>query len=197
MPKGVYIKSEQHGKNLSKSLKGHLVSGETRRKISIKNKGKKRTEEFKENDRLTHLREKNSMFGKFGKKHPTFGKHWKWTEESKETLRKNHADISGEKHPNWKGGISFEKYTIDWTVTLRRSIRERDHYICQLCSTLQGDKAHSVHHIDYDKKNCDPKNLITLCIKCSSKVNFNREYWKEYFEKKMSSYRIAIDPNQK
>ena len=86
-----------------------------------------------------------------------------------------------EKHYNWRGGVSFEPYTIDWTATLRRSIRERDKYICQLCGIIQGDRAYCIHHIDYDKKNCNPDNLITLCVRCNPKVNFNRKYWTQYF----------------
>ena len=89
----------------------------------------------------------------------------------------------GEKHPSWQGGISFEPYSIDWSESLRRTIRERDHYTCQLCGKPQGDRAHSVHHIDYNKQNCSPNNLITLCVGCNTKVNFNREYWTEYFRR--------------
>jgi len=83
-----------------------------------------------------------------------------------------------EKSPSWKGGLSFEPYTIDWTDTLRKSIRERDHYLCQVCN---GSGNH-VHHIDYDKKNCNPPNLITLCRTCHMKTNFNRSKWLEYFQ---------------
>ena len=96
----------------------------------------------------------------------------------REKIIKNHKFLKGEKHPNWQGGISFEPYTIDWTKTLKRSIKERDRYVCQLCGN-QEDL--SVHHIDYNKKNCCPENLITLCKGCNSKVNFNRKYWTEYF----------------
>ena len=81
----------------------------------------------------------------------------------------------------WRGGISFEPYSLDWTQTLKRSIRERDRYCCQMCGLPQGDRAHDVHHIDYDKKNCDPKNLITLCHGCHTKTNFNRDYWIKFF----------------
>ena|SRR3990167_10782917 len=87
----------------------------------------------------------------------------------------------GEKNPNWQGGISFEPYSIDWTETLKRSIRERDHYICQLCQELQGDRALSIHHIDYCKTNNNPNNLIALCNKCHLKTNINRNYWINYF----------------
>jgi hypothetical protein len=83
-----------------------------------------------------------------------------------------------ENHPCWQGGKSFEPYSVDWTDTLKKSIRERDHYICQLCFGA----GYPVHHIDYNKKNCSPENLITLCNKCNPRVNFNRKKWTKYFE---------------
>jgi len=72
-------------------------------------------------------------------------------------------------------------YSVDWTETLRISIRQRDKYTCQLCGKQQGDKAFSVHHIDYDKQNCNPDNLITLCQSCHAKTNTNKDEWIEYF----------------
>jgi len=88
-----------------------------------------------------------------------------------------------ENHPRWRGGISFEPYSLDWTQTLKRSIRERDKYTCQLCSKQQENRAFDVHHIDYDKKNCDPENLILLCHSCHTKTNTKRNYWINYFKK--------------
>lgn len=81
------------------------------------------------------------------------------------------------KNPCWRGGISYEPYMIDWNETLKRSIRERDHYVCKICSC----NGWVVHHIDYNKKNCNPNNLITLCKSCHQKTNFNRNYWLNYF----------------
>ena len=78
------------------------------------------------------------------------------------------------------------QYSNSWGNVLRELIRERDGYTCQICGTnqevLKGKlKKLSVHHIDYNKENCDPNNLITLCRSCHAKTNFNREKWKEYF----------------
>ena len=89
-----------------------------------------------------------------------------------------------EKNPNWKGGISFEPYSTDWTKTLRRAIRERDRYICQICGK---EPAIDVHHIDYDKKNCNPNNLVTLCHTCHLKTYRNRNYWLDYFKDYVST----------
>jgi hypothetical protein len=80
-------------------------------------------------------------------------------------------------HHLWRGGKTKEKYPDKWIGTLRRSIRERDHYICAICEIKQKKKLFPVHHIDYNKDNCDPNNLITLCAGCHSKTNFNREKW--------------------
>ena len=42
-------------------------------------------------------------------------------------------------------------------------------------------RALNVHHIDYNKLNCMPNNLLSLCDKCHRKTNNNREYWTNYF----------------
>ena len=93
---------------------------------------------------------------------------------------KSRQKIKGENSPNWRGGTSFEPYSVDWTDDLKRAIRRRDEYTCQICGR---EPAIDVHHIDYDKKNCDPKNLITLCKGCHSKTNHNREHWRKKFRR--------------
>jgi hypothetical protein len=99
-----------------------------------------------------------------------------------EATRKKQSDKAklrtGEKSTNWQGGKSFEKYTVDWTQTLKRAIRERDNYVCQICGK---EPSTHVHHIDYNKKNCNPENLITLCVSCHSKTNNHRNDWIKYF----------------
>jgi len=143
-------------------------SKEQKEKISNSCKNKKRSNEF---------RIKMSLL-KSGKK----GRHWKLSDENKKNIGISH---SKEKCNFWKGGISNEVYTVDWTKTLKRSIRERDKYTCQICGKIQCDIVFSVHHIDYNKKNCNPDNLITLCNSCHSKTNGNREYWKKYCIEKL------------
>jgi hypothetical protein len=38
-----------------------------------------------------------------------------------------------------------------------------------------------IHHINYDKKDCRPANLITLCLSCNSKANKDREWHEAYY----------------
>jgi len=118
----------------------------------------------------------------FGRKH------------SKETKQKHRLLMLKDRNPNWCGGKSFEKYGIGWTEILKESIRKRDKHVCQICNKSQNElmgfyKKLDVHHIDYNKKNLDPKNLISLCRKCHLKTNKNRNYWITYFKQNDKSQR--------
>lgn len=81
----------------------------------------------------------------------------------------------GDKHRLWKGGTSKEPYPFGFTENLKLYIKGMYHFECQLCRSLSDLM---VHHIDYVKNNICLDNLICLCRSCNSKVNFNREYWK-------------------
>jgi hypothetical protein len=113
-----------------------------------------------------------------GKRPWNYGKKGIYSEKTLEKMSLSHK---GEKSFLWKGGRTFKSYSVDWTRTLRRSIRERDNYTCKICGAKQEDRAFSIHHIDYDKNNCDPNNLITLCVSCHAKTNCNRECWITFF----------------
>ena len=101
--------------------------------------------------------------------------------------------LHGEDHPFWHGGTSFEPYPPDFNERLKEKVRRRDGYVCQKCGMTQEkslEKFHkklATHHIDYNKNNCDLSNLVSLCSRCSSDVNFNREYWTIYFSQKVVS----------
>ena len=140
----------------------------------------------------------------FGKKPYNFGKHP--SEETIKKLREGHLGylmpqiqkdkiskaikgkskpegfrekISGVKHHHWMGGKSFQLYGFEWTKLLKHSIRTRDCFTCRICKR----NGWIVHHKDYNKSNCNPTNLITLCRSCHMKTNFNRNYWIDYFNK--------------
>lgn len=82
-----------------------------------------------------------------------------------------------------KQRLSYEIYPLGWNKTFKEQIRRRDEYKCQLCGLPEAEcfRRLDIHHIDYDKKNCNPDNLITLCKNCHAKTNYNRNYWTNYF----------------
>lgn len=123
-----------------------------------------------------------------------------------ETQKLTHKDFSGENNPFYgkkhseefrkrqslnKGGtgIPYEnrEYPAEWTEKLRESIRQRDNHICQYCGMTEEEhrdiyeRKLDVHHIDYIKKNCDPKNLISLCFQCHKRTLYHRPYWISFF----------------
>ncbi len=147
-------RTEEQKIRMSLAHIGYEHTEEHKRKISQAMKGKIKTEEHCKN-----------LSNALKEKYPT--------EETKKKMSESHK---GERNINWNNGSSFEPYSIDWTLMFRREIRKQNRYICQLCG-LSGNE---VHHIDYNKKNCNMKNLILLCKSCHSRTNHNRNYWEEY-----------------
>ncbi len=207
------VLTETHKQNIGKSLKGKPKSEEHCKHISESrlgkepwnkglkgaqeawNKGIPRTDEEKQNISV-------SLKGKYTGEDAAFYGH-KHTEESRELIRlarskqviteesklKRSLSERGEKNPNWQGGKSFEEYPQDWFGSLKKNIRKRDNFTCQLCGKSQnqiGEKL-SVHHIDYNKTNLDENNLISLCRKCHARTGNkqNRKYWTSVFTKFM------------
>jgi hypothetical protein len=73
----------------------------------------------------------------------------------------------GPANPAWKGGVSEWPYSPDWQA-LARKIRDRDEWTCQRCGERRkrwGAALH-VHHINENKLDNDPANLISLCAAC-------------------------------
>ena len=158
--KGMFMKgnipSLEIREKISKANKGnsHTQSQETKDKISNKHKGKILSIEHK-------LKLSNSHKGKVP-----------WNKG------KIMPQITGKKHHNWQGGKSFEAYPKEFCLSLKGLIRSRDGNMCLLC----GKRGKEVHHINYNKKDCRPENLITLCKKCHCKTNFNREKYRNMLE---------------
>ena len=99
---------------------------------------------------------------------------------------------SGKNNHNWRGGTSFEPYAQEFNKQFKYLIRTRDSFTCQLCGVPEREylKTLPIHHIDYDKKNSLPTNLITLCGSCNTKVNNNRGYWTIYFRELLNQKQL-------
>jgi len=106
-----------------------------------------------------------------------FGKDYHHSKEAKEKIGLSKIELYKDpsKTPNWRGGISFEPYGLDFNKKLKKMIFNRDKYFCQLCGKKL--KTPQTHHIDYDKNHNHISNLITLCRSCHAKTGFNRETW--------------------
>lgn len=163
--------SPETRRKMSGAHKGHAVSAETRRKLSEANKGQTRSAETRRNISEAH----------------------KGKTPSAETRRKLSEANSRERSGTWQGGKSFEPYGLEFNKALKRAIRERDEFTCQLCGALENGQAHSCHHIDYNKRNNDPLNLIALCNRggCHTKTNLNRSFYTNLFQAqaKLAEYR--------
>jgi 5-methylcytosine-specific restriction endonuclease McrA len=175
--KGRFVKGSQlwQGKHHTKATKEKI------RKARLGN-GKKWSEESK-------LRFRKNGHG-FKKGHPLFSKGFTGkfhTQDFKNKLSERNKRLGikppigiKEKNPNWKGGISREPYDFNFGEELKNLIKKRDGYKCKLCKKKL--KVLYVHHIDYNKQNSDPKNLLSLCNSCHSKTNYGRKNWTRFFK---------------
>lgn len=112
---------------------------------------------------LTEEQRQGYSDAKSGRKNPMYGK-------------------SRELSPAWRGGVAFFPYSYEFGFVLRKKIKVRDEYTCQICGIRKHRGLH-VHHIDYDKRNDSELNLVTLCICCHGKTRKNREYWRVYLSR--------------
>ena len=90
----------------------------------------------------------------------------------------------GASNPAWAGGISYEPYCQVWKdKEYKEDIKIRDDYKCLNPSCVYTKLEDLViHHIDYDKKNCKPPNLITVCRSCNNKANKDREWHTAWYQ---------------
>lgn len=170
-------------------------------------KGSKHTKETKNKISISLMRENNFNFGKhFSKEHKrkisisNIGKHYPSNESrikmsmaklGKHNSIEHNKNISKvtklDKNPAWKGGKSFEQYGLKFNKEFKEKIRKRDNFRCQQCFRGQDELRRKlcIHHIDFNKKNNNENNLISLCDNCHSQTNFNRDNWINYFQERV------------
>jgi len=186
--------SEESKRKMSAALTGHAPNSTSFKKGNIPwNKGAKMPEEA---IRKMSKKLKGSTPWNKGKKNC-------FTEEAIRKMSDSHKGhvhtneqklkislaLSGDKAPHWKGGIAVGEYCDAWAdKEFKRDIKERDGYKCQnpLCYGESNNLC--IHHIDYDKKNCNPSNLITICFSCNGRANHNRDFWEEFYTKRAGTW---------
>ncbi len=178
------------GRLIRKEKLGYTNSLETRKKIR---KGVLKA--YGEGRLIPTKGKKNGMYGKKRTEKARKITSIKNKEKWKDLNSKFHKrDLRGEKNGAWMNGISFEPYGIEFNKELKETIREKNNYRCQQCFRHQDELYYKngkrynliIHHIDYNKKNNSPENLISLCRNCHAQTNFKRDDWINYFEKRIS-----------
>lgn len=143
-------------------MKGKYHTDKTKDKIREKARGRIPSKKARENISLSH-------------------KGFRHSEETKKKISektKGKSKGKREKNSNWRGGIGKLPYPYEFNNILKEQIRQRDDFTCQNCKKKQKIRKFPIHHIDYNKKNNEQNNLITLCMKCHGKTSYNRKYWK-------------------
>lgn len=103
-----------------------------------------------------------------------------------------------ENNPAWRNGAKAEPYCPVWLdLEYKKSIKERDGCRCANPMCFMVTNRLVVHHIDYNKKNCAPANLITLCNSCNSIANTDREWHVNWYRAIMNKrYKINYENRQ-
>jgi len=83
-----------------------------------------------------------------------------------EIARRNSPIKKGSENINWKGGMP-RPYPNKWNGSLKYKVWVRDRNRCQICGKLGKERSDLVcHHVDFNKKNCNIKNIQLLCRHC-------------------------------
>ena len=152
--------------------------------------GKPRSDEVKRKMSKTRKLKELSK----GKNNPMYGRKRVLSEETKKKISvklsklrtgKNNTMYGkyGPLSPTWKGGISYEPYCYEWSFKeFKEMIKGRDGNRCLNPDCFRNVHKLCVHHIDYNKKNCETQNLITLCNGCNSRANKDRKWHKSWYK---------------
>jgi len=115
------------------------------------------------------------------------------TEEFKDNLSKRMLTPDNPWYVDGRSSGENRAYPLGWKEQLREAIRERDGHKCVVCSLPeeQNKKKLPVHHVDYDRENLNPDNLVSLCSHCHGKTNTRKNHskWISFFK---SSQRLKL-----
>jgi hypothetical protein len=178
-------KSPNFGKKFTEEHKVKISAAQIGKKnhmygktgVNHHNYGKHLSDETKEKIAEALRGEKSQFYGKFGENHPMYGHVY-----SDEDIQKMCQSRKLDKHPNWKGGISFEPYCPKFDDYLKLRIRMFFDNRCVVCGKTKEENMQelSCHHVEYDKSACchgRPVHFAALCIGCHGATNWDRSRW--------------------
>ncbi len=180
---------------LANSHIGKKLSEEQKKKIGESNKGKhyywlgKKNPKHSETMKLLYSSGKlKPNSGTFKKGHPS-PKYWFSKKQSKEAQLKRSESLKRAYNEGRRYTNPEKEYPAAFKTWIRKEIRKRDNFTCQICGKIS--KSLDVHHIDYDKKNIEKQNLISLCHSCHSKTQARRNYWKSHLQQLMIQRQLS------
>lgn len=171
----------------SMRMKGRPITEETKIKIGKANAGRKRPDLQAKWGKYLMTRNPVDAPVPFRKailidyRCEQCGKQWRVKQNGHKVTRQRHfcskscrsawrtQRWAGENNPGYIHGQGERSYPLSYKK-IRNAIKERDGYSCQRCGKEEGDVSHHIHHMDFDKRNTDIDNLITLCPSCHASV---------------------------
>lgn len=153
-------RTDEQRKRMSEARKGqdvsHLHTSEARAKALEARKGYKQTPE-------SNKKRSETLKGR------------KFTNEHRENLSKaGKGKHGGKDSPHWKGGISENLYSDEFTSYLKKKVRRRDKQTCRACGKKSKGRVGRIHHIDGNKQNCEMENLVLVCFNCHNEIHLRR-----------------------
>lgn len=183
--------------------KGRIVSDEERKRMSEISKslglkppsrlGTKASPETKAKMKASHAKRDCSLSEESKKKISAAHKGKKLTDKQRLAYQAYWEARKGMKPWNYGTKKDREKnpYPPEFSKQLKTLIRQRDNNRCLICKS---PKSLCVHHINYNKNDCRPENLITLCNSCHVKTNFKRPLWSVFHgvPEKPTKYNLSL-----
>jgi hypothetical protein len=176
---------------------GRIQSKDTRVKMSMVLKGKKRKPRTKE--WCGNISKANKIAMNRPEVRKKISKSSIGKKISKKACDKMSKAKLGKNNINYIHGLSKLPYSPEFTPSLKKFIKERDNHKCQCCGMTQEEHYEKygrdieIHHIDYCYFNCNENNLITTCKQCNLNANKDRDYHYAYFTYKIENYLIKGD----
>jgi len=176
--------SEEHKANIGKAGMGRIQSKEEIEKRAAFHRGRKRPKETGQKiSKKAKIRwedpNERLKFSEMMKKRYEDG--WNplvtWAKENPDYM-------IGKNNPRWKGGIARLPYAPIFGVKRYKDLLWARHgEVCMNpdCSGDHLDKSLFLHHIDHDKLNTWPENLIGVCCACNAMAE-SKETWDYYIE---------------
>jgi thymidylate synthase (FAD) len=166
-PKNIYCKLKDFG--IPTRTRAETLQKNSWWKLGLPSKrvGKKHSEKTK--IKISKTRIERKIKGISGEDNPMYGR-------------------TGEKSPNWKGGVTPERQrlyaTKEWN-SINSKVFERDNWVCQRCGGKHSyrNQLHA-HHIkswaDYPDNRLELSNLITICKKCHHWIHSKKNTKKDF-----------------